>query len=160
MINSRLRQNLPSIGSTTNVGSGPSLVPGLYVSSPMKENSGYAVERRDETIFSTAWSTSVTISTAVYISRVLAHDMQHMKHTGCGQDNQASHHVQLSFVPVPISAGFADIIVRPASYATSTISSWMACKLRSAIVNELSLFFLASLSALLSAASYPDLNCL
>lgn len=52
------------MGSTTKVGSAPSLVPGAYVSSPMKATEGKAAERRDDSIRSTALSTSVTMSTA------------------------------------------------------------------------------------------------
>lgn len=40
-------------------------MPGLYVSSPMNATDGNEAESRVDTIFSTAWSASVTISTAV-----------------------------------------------------------------------------------------------
>ena len=55
---------VPSMGSTMKVGSAPTRMPGLYVSSPIKAMSGNAAERRDETIFSTFLSASVTMSTA------------------------------------------------------------------------------------------------
>lgn len=47
------------------MGLGVSLSPGLYVSSPMKEKSGYLSLRVVDTIFSTAWSVSVTRSAAL-----------------------------------------------------------------------------------------------
>lgn len=86
------------MGSTTKVGSGPILMPGLYVSSPMNEMDGKAEDSRVETIFSTPWSVSVTMSTAEkkecqweVVTRAGAHRC--FREAG----------VQLSLVPVSIS---------------------------------------------------------
>ena len=54
------------MGSTMKVGSEVTLVwPATYVSSPTKRKEGYLVRRVVETMRSTAWSVSVTMSAAV-----------------------------------------------------------------------------------------------
>ena len=55
---------VPSMGSQMKVGADVRRRPGWYVSSPMKEYVGYFAERTVDTIFSTAWSVSVTMSAA------------------------------------------------------------------------------------------------
>jgi hypothetical protein len=123
---------VPSMGSTMKVGSAPTRMPGLYVSSPMKAMSGNAAERRDETIFSTFLSASVTMSTAaapsqsaLFCSGTEQPKERRFEPVGEGgrqvseptrqRKGEFSHGVQLSLVPVSSSAGLAASIIRPAS---------------------------------------------